>query len=87
MSTQSMVRAVITGASAAISTVHADRLGSTDIKTLQIHQAAKCWGEARSSDVPFRLALLLSDYLGDRPRRRKAWAGLLISIVNSLIAA
>jgi hypothetical protein len=59
--------------------------GSTDIKTLLIHRAAKCWWKARFSDVPFRLSLLLSHYIGDRPRRTEILDGLLLSIVNSLI--
>jgi hypothetical protein len=66
-----MVSTVITGASSAIGTVFADCLGSTDIKALLIHQAARCWWEARLSDVPFRLSLLLSHYIGDCPRRTK----------------
>jgi hypothetical protein len=68
MSTQSTGVAVITGASSASGTVFADRWGTTDQKLL-IHQAAKCWLEARFSNVPLRLSLLLSHYTGDRPRR------------------
>jgi hypothetical protein len=49
--------------------------GSTAIKTLLIHQAAKCWWKARFSDVPFRLSFLLSHYIGDRPRRTEILDG------------
>jgi hypothetical protein len=64
-----MVCAVITGAPQQLVASMPIAWGSTDIETLLIHQAAKCWREARFSDVPFRLSLLLSHYIGDRPRR------------------
>jgi hypothetical protein len=48
---------------------------STEIETLVIHQAPECWWEARFSDVPFRLSLLLSYYIGDRPRRTEILDG------------
>ena len=42
---------------------------STHTKVLLTHQAAKFTLEARFGYVPFRLSLLLSHRIGDRPRR------------------
>jgi hypothetical protein len=42
---------------------------STHTKVLLTHQAAKFMLEARFGYVPFRLSLLLSHRIGDRPRR------------------
>ena len=44
-------------------------LTPTDTKVVLTHQAAKFTLEARFGYVPFRLSLLLSHRIGDRPRR------------------
>lgn len=48
--------------------------GSTD-QNLLIYQAAKYRWEARFNDVPLRLSLLLSHYIGDRPCRAEILDG------------
>jgi hypothetical protein len=76
MSTPSMGVAVTTGASPQESAPSMPiAWGSTGIKTLLIHQAAKCWWKARFSDVPFRLSLLLPHHVGDRSRRTEILDG------------